>query len=82
MKQEVLAEERFSKQYSVFVRHKKLVQYQYAVVQTIKSNLNEETCTVQMDLAAFLSSHGEEIQFAYFNKKTELHCIHLQCTTI
>ena len=51
------------------VKHKALVINQYAMVREIKDNLNEETCTVQMDLAEnFISTHGEEIQSAYINK--------------
>ena len=32
-------------------QHKELVTNQYAMVHDIKGNLNEETCTVQMDFA-------------------------------
>ena len=63
---------KFSQEYQlVFVKHKYLVTNQYAMTHGIKDNLYEETCTVQMDFAEhFASTHCEEFQSAYFNKKS------------
>ena len=68
---------KLSQQYPVFVKHKALVTNQYAMVHGIKDNLNEETCTVQMDFADnFVSTHGEEIQSVYFNENSvTLHSV-------
>ena len=39
-----------------------------------KGNLNEETCTVKIDFAEhFVSTHGEEIQSAYFKTNMNVH---------
>ena len=62
---------KLSQKYPVFVKHKEFVTNQYAMVHEIKDNLNEETCTVQMDFAEnFVSTYGEEIQSAYYNKNS------------
>ena len=40
-------------------------------MQQLKGNINEQTCTVLMDFAEnFVSTYGEEIQSAYFNKNS------------
>ena len=60
-----------SQEYLVFVKCKDLVTNQYGMVHEIKDNLNEETYTGQMDFAEhFISTNGEEIQSAYFNKNS------------
>ena len=62
---------KLSQEYPVFVKHKELVTNQHAMVHEIKGTLNEDTCTVQMDFAKhFVSTHGEEIQPAYFDENS------------
>ena len=63
---------KFCTEYTAFVRHTELVKNQYSMVQQLKGNINEQTCTVQMDFA-------ENFVYKKFSQhistKTRLHCI-------
>ena len=66
---------KYSHEYSVFVKHKDLVRNQYAVVQEIKGNLNVQPCTVQMDFAENCVMKSS----LFTSTKTPPHCIQLWC---